>query len=90
MTTRAIHFALAHCVRVWLHGLSALLLVAVEADVGLRCRGEYGIALGMHAMAAGTCNGIVIMRAAMPGKAGIVEVTVHAVRVLVRDRACRV
>ena len=88
VATRACHLALAHRVRVRLHGLGALLLVAVEADVGLRGGRQYRVALDMHRVAIGTGDGIVVMRAAMPREARVGAVAFDAVRVLVRDR-CR-
>lgn len=83
----AIHLALPDWVGIRLHGLRSLLLVAVETDFRLAAGGQYRIAFGVACVAIGTGDRIVIMRAAVPGKAGIVLVTIRTVRILLGDRS---
>lgn len=86
----AIHLALPHWVGIRLHGLRPLLLVAIETDFRLGGGCQHRVAFGVARVAIGTGDRIVIVRAAVPGKAGIVLVTIRTVRVLLGDRSGRV
>ena len=83
----AIHLALPHWMGIRLHGLRSLLLVAIETNFRLGGGCQHRIAFGMACVAIGTGDCIVVMRAAVPGKAGIVLVTIRTVRVLLGDRS---
>jgi len=90
VTTGAFHLALANWMRKGLHGLCSLLLVAIEADFGLRRYGQHRVALGMHRVAIGAGDSIVIMRAAVPGKAGVAQVALDTIGILVFYQCRRV
>jgi hypothetical protein len=70
--------------------LRTLLLVAVEADVGLCGRGKNRVAFAMARVAIGAGNCVVVMPAAVPGESGIGEVTIDAISVLLRNGGARV
>ena len=83
VAARALHFVLANGMRVGLHRLGSLLLVAVEADFCLCRRRQNRVALDVHGVAIRASDCIVVMRTSMPGKASIAEVTLDAIVVLV-------
>lgn len=90
VTAGACHLALPYRVGIGLHSLGTLLLVAVEADFGLRrCRKDR-VSLDMHRMTIGTGDRVVVMRAAVPGEARVCLVAFRAISILVRDRRRRV
>ncbi len=80
------HLAMANGVRVRLHGLGSLLLVAVETDLGLRCGTEHRIPLDVAVVAIGTGNCVVVVRTAVPRETDIRQVTIHTLGVLLGDR----
>ena len=61
VATGALHLALANWMRVRLHGLRSLLLVAIEANFGLRRYSQNRVALDVSRMAIGARDGIVVM-----------------------------
>ena len=83
VTTGAFHLALANWMRVGFHGLRSLLLVALEANFGLCRYGQHRVALGVHRVAVGAGDSIVIMRAAVPCKAGVAQVALDTIRILI-------
>lgn len=85
VTTAAIHLALPDRMRIRFHRLRALLLMAVETHVGLRRRGQHWIAFNVAGVAISTGDGVGIMSAAVPGKARLRQVAIHAVGVLFGD-----
>jgi len=83
VAARTLHFVLANGMRIGFHRLGSLLLVAIEADIRLgRCR-QNRIALDVQGMAIGASDCIVVVRTAVPGEAGIAEVALDAILVLV-------
>ncbi len=84
------HLAVPHRVSIRLHRLRALVLVAVEAHLGLGRRRENRVALGVHGMAVDAGDRVVVMLAAMPGEAGLVEMAFHAIAVLLLNGTRRV
>ena len=86
----AVHLSLPHRVCIRLHGLRALLLVAVETDLGLRCRTQYRVAFDVTIVAVGAGDSVVVVSAAVPGETGIGQMAVDAVGVLLGNRRARV
>jgi len=90
VTAAAVHFALAYGVGVRLQRLRSLLLVAVETDLRL-CRSHQNrILRRMARMAIGAGNFVDVVVVAVPAKARICCVTIHAESVLGVDRCRRV
>ena len=90
VTAAAVHFALAYGVCVRLQRLCSLLLVAVETDLRLCRSHENRILRRMARMAIGAGNFVDVVVVAVPAKAGICCVTIHAESVLGVDRCRRV
>ena len=79
----AFHFALAYRMRVRLHGLRPLLLVAIEANLDLRRCCQDRVIVSVHRVASGTGNGIAVVPARVPGKALVAAMARDAVAVLI-------
>lgn len=86
VTISTIHFSLAHRMCVGLHGLGALLLMTVEADVRLGFSNQHCISFGVAVMTARAGHRVTVMIADMPGGADVIVVTVNAVRILLGNR----
>lgn len=85
----AVHLALPDRMRVRLHRLRALLLMAFETHLGLRRSRQHRIPFRMRGMAVRTRYGIFVVTAAVPGETGVVLMTPRAKTVLLRDRRHR-
>ncbi len=86
MAVATAHSALTDRMREGLHGLSALLLMTVEADLSLRRCRQDRIAGRVAGVTVGTGNIVDVVAAAMPGETGIRRVAIHAKTVLLNDR----
>src|SRR6185295_12088204 len=82
----AAHQTEAHGMRRGLLEIGALLLVAVEAHVGLVGLGQHGVALGVQLVAIGAGQGAALVRAGVPAGARAVLVAIEAGCVALGDR----
>src|SRR5205814_3370629 len=72
------HLAEAHGVRRGLLEIGTLLLVARQADLGLRALGAHRVLVGMQLVAVGAGQLVAVVRADVPGTAPLVLVTAQA------------
>jgi len=89
MTAAAIHLALTYWVSVGLQGLRSLLLVTIETDLRLRRSYQNRILRRMARVAVGAGNLVDVMIVAVPAKARIRSVAIHAEAVPGVDRCGR-
>ena len=90
VTAAAVHFALAYWVRVRLHRLRPLLLMAIETDVCLRYGVHHRVTFCVTDVAVRTCDGIVVVCATVPTKSRVALMAFNTIAVLFDYWRCRV
>lgn len=86
MTAAAVHFAFPERMRIGFQCLATLLLVAVETNLWLSGCEHYRVSCRVALMTTGAGDGFEIMLAAMPRRARVGSVAIHALLVLFGDR----
>jgi len=85
VASAAVHLALSNRMRIGFQRLRALLLMALETNVRLRRRHQYGVARSMAGMAVGAREFVHVVLIAVPAEAGVRLVTTEAQAILYID-----